>query len=428
MRHLLSLSYALPFVGVLGAVGSVACSDEDEPMARSAAGTSGTGGATGGTGGGGTGGTGGGGTAGSGGAVGSGGTDGGAQFDGREVFRNDTFGDERFWTDELKMNEVVMTVPPTTALAVGLKVDSDMVPMNVLATADLSAPATTVALLKLGAVLGVKAEVDANNNVTRFGITCAICHSDVDNSVMPGIGKRLDGYANRQLDPGKIIALSSAITAAQKAVLNAWGPGRYDARWNQDGMSNPILIPPIYGLKDVPVETSTGDGPISYWNSYVAVTQMGGLGKFEEPRTGVSVNRTPDMVTPKLPALLDYQLSLAKPTPPANSFDAAAAARGKTLFEGAKAKCSTCHTGPTLTDGTKLHTPAEVGQEPVTAQRSASKMYRTTPLRALWQHPPYFHDGSAATLPAVVDRYDTHMTLGLTAAEKTDLVEYLKSL
>ena len=420
MRNFFSLG--LPVVGILGVVALTACSD-DEPMARSAAGTSGAGGATGGTGGGGTGGT-----AGTGGAVGSGG-DSGTKFDGRDVFRNDTFGDERFWTDQLGMHEVVEGVPPTTALAVGLKVDSDMVPANVLASADLNAPATTVALLKLGAVVGVKAEVDASNNVVKFGITCAICHSDVDNSVMPGIGKRLDGYANRQLDPGKIIALSPAITADQKAVLNTWGPGRYDARWNQDGMSKPILIPPIYGLKDVPVETSTGDGPISYWNAYVAVTQMGGLGKFEEPRTGVSVNRTPDMVTPKLPALLEYQVSIAKPPPPANSFDAAAAARGKTLFEGAKAKCSTCHTGATFTDSAdKLHAAAEVGQEPVTAQRSASKMYRTTPLRALWQHPPYFHDGSATTLAAVVTHYNTHMTLGLTAAEQEDLVEYLKSL
>jgi mono/diheme cytochrome c family protein len=264
--------------------------------------------------------------------------------------------------------------------------------------------------------------------VVALGVTCALCHSDVDNSVMPGIGKRLDGYPNRQLDPGKILALSPAITPAQKNVLNAWGPGRYDARWNQDGMSKPVLIPPIYGLKDVPLEISTGDGPISYWNAYVAVTQMGGMGKFEDARISVSVDRTPDMVTPKLPALLDYQVSLAKPAPPAGSFDAAAAARGKALFEGAKAKCSTCHSGPLFTDAPTLHAPAEVGQDPVAAQRSATKMYRTTPLRALWQHAPYFHDGSAASLPAVVLHYNTHMTLGLTAAERADIVEYLKSI
>jgi mono/diheme cytochrome c family protein len=370
------------------------------------------------------------GTSGTGGAAGDAGVilpDGGG-VDGREVFRNDTFGDEQFWTGTLKMNDVVEGVAPTAALGLGLKVDSDLVPMNVLMMADLTAPATTVALLKLNAVVGVRATVDANNQVTAFGITCALCHSDVDNSVQAGIGKRRDGYANRDLDPGKIIALSPAITPAQKTVLNAWGAGKYDARWNQDGMSKPLLIPPIYGLKDVQLETSTGDGPISYWNSYVAVTQMGGMGQFFEPRTNVRVIRTPDLVTPKLPALYDYQVSLAKPAPAAGSFDATVAARGKTLFEGAKAKCSTCHTPPLFTDAPRLHTPAEVGQEPVAAQRSATKMYRTTPLRALAQHPPYFHDGSAATLPAVVTHYNTHMTLGLTAAEQTDLVEYLKSL
>jgi len=218
------------------------------------------------------------------------------------------------------------------------------------------------------------------------------------------------------------------MTAAQKAVLNTWGKGKYDARWNQDGMSHAILIPPIYGLKDVPLEISTGDGPISYWNAYVAITQMGGMGQFFDPRINVRVSRMPDQVTPKLPALYDYQVSIPKPAPPAGSFDATVAARGKALFEGTKAKCSTCHSGALLTDAPRLHTPAEVGQEPVTAQRSATKQYRTTPLRALWQHPPYFHDGSAATLPAVVEHYNTHMTLGLTAPEQADLVEYLKSL
>jgi cytochrome c5 len=369
------------------------------------------------------------GTAGAAGAAGTGvdaGPDGG--FNGQEVFRNDTFGDEQFWTGTLKMNDVVETVNPTTALSVGLKVDSDLVPANVLMTADLMAPATTVALLKLNAVVGVRATVDAQNQVTSFGITCALCHSDVDNSVRAGIGKRRDGFPNRDLDPGKIIALSPAIPADQKAVLNTWGPGKYDARWNQDGMSKPVLIPPIYGLKDVPLEISTGDGPISYWNRYVAVTQMGGMGDFFDERIDVRVSRTPDLVSSKLPALHDYQVSIPKPMPPAGSFDAAVAARGKALFEGTKAKCSTCHSGPLFTDAPTLHTPAEVGQEPVTAQRSATKRYRTTPLRALWQHPPYFHDGSAATLPAVVTHYNTHMSLGLTAAEQTDLVEYLKSL
>jgi hypothetical protein len=365
------------------------------------------------------------------GAAGAGGgtdSDGGVQ-DGRAIFRNDTFGDERFWTDQLRLHEVFATVAPTAALGLGLKVDSDLVPASVLASADLDAPATTVALLKLGAVIGVKAEVDASDRIVKLGVTCALCHSDTDNSVMPGIGKRRDGFANRDLDPGKILALSPSMTDAQKAALNSWGKGRYDARWNQDGISKPLLIPPIYGLKDVLLEISTGDGPISYWNSYVAVTQMGGMGQFVDPRIGVNVIRTPDLVTPKLFALYQYQVSIPKPAPPAGSFDAMAAGRGKALFEGTKAKCSTCHVPPLFTDvPDRLHRPEEVGQEPVAAQRSATKRYRTTPLRALWQHAPYFHDGSAATLTDVVNHYDAHLALGLAAAEKTDLVEYLKSL
>jgi len=370
-----------------------------------------------------------------GGAAGEGGTlpdagDGGVvKFDGRDVFRHDTFKDESFWTKQLRMHEVIQSaVDPTTALAVGLKVDSELVPAGVLASADLKDPATTVALIKLGAVVGIEGRVDDSGNLLSVGVTCGLCHSTVDDSVMKGIGKRLDGYANRDLDPGKIIALSPALPADAKAVLNSWGPGRYDARWNQDGKNAPTLIPPIYGLRDVLLETYTGDGPISYWNSYVAVTQMGGQGQFFDPRIGVSVIRTPDVVTPKLPALYEYEISLVAPKPSAGSFDAVAGARGKALFEG-KATCSSCHSGPAYTDvAQRLHDPTETGMDPTTAERSATKKYRTAPLRALFQHAPYFHDGSAATLPAVVEHYDTHLSLALTLPEKSDLVEYLKSL
>jgi hypothetical protein len=352
-------------------------------------------------------------------------------FDGRHVFRHDTFGDERFWTDELSMHEVIASaVDPMTALAVGLKVDADALPEGILATADLTDPATTVALIGLGAVVGIEGEVDDAGDLTSVGITCALCHSDVDDSVMEGIGKRLDGYANRDLDPGKIISLSPAFegNAAALAVLTSWGPGRYDARWNQDGINAPVLIPPIYGLRDVALETYTGDGPISYWNAYVAVTQMGGQGQFFDPRIGVAVIRMPDEVTPKLPALYDYQIALAAPEPAAASFDAAAAARGELLFEG-DAQCGSCHSGPQYTDAAdRLHDPAETGMEAVAAERSATGKYRTTPLRALAQHPPYFHDGSAMTLAAVVDHYDAELTLALDAGQKADLVEYLKSL
>lgn len=377
------------------------------------------------------------GTAGTGGASGDGGSsfdggtidggDGASSFDGQQIFRHDTYQDESYWTDQLRMHEVIQSsVDPMLALSVGLKVDSDAVPPDVLASADLTSPATTVALIGLGAVVGVEGQVDDNGQLIQVGVTCALCHSTVDDSVMPGIGKRLDGHANRDLNPGAIIALSPTLSADAKGVLNSWGPGRYDPRWNQDGQNDPVLIPSIYGLQGVTLETYTGDGPVSYWNSYVAVTQMGGQGVFSDPRIGVSVSRTPDVVTPKLPALYDYQISLSPPPPPAT--DAAAVTRGAALFIG-KAACSTCHSGSTYTDAdVRLHDPAETGMDPTYAQRSATKQYRTTPLRGLADHPPYFHDGSAATLMDVVDHYDSFSMLGLTSQEKSDLVEFLRTL
>jgi mono/diheme cytochrome c family protein len=196
-----------------------------------------------------------------------------------------------------------------------------------------------------------------------------------------------------------------------------------------------VLIPPAYGLQGVGFETYTGDGSISYWNSYVGVSQMGGQGTFNDPRIGVFITQKPDRVTPKLPELLKYQLSLAPPAPPSGSFNAAAARRGERLFHG-KANCASCHTPPTYTDVLSgpdpsvpfLHDPAEVGTEPLYAARSATGRYRTTPLRGIWQHPPYFHDGSAATLLAVVNHYDQRFNLNLSKQQKADLVEFLKSL
>lgn len=353
-------------------------------------------------------------------------------FDGKKVFRYDTFGDEQFWTDTLRLNEAIQAaLDPTTALGLGLKVDSDALPEGILDTADLTDPATTVALIKLDAVLGVKGTVDAEGNLTRVGVTCALCHSSVDDSVMPGIGKRIDGAANRQLDPGAIIALAPGLASNQEAldVYNSWGPGFYDPRYNQDGINHPVVIPPAYGLKDVPLETYTGDGPVSYWNAYVAVTQMHGIGTFFDPRIDVAVIYDQDLVTPKLPSLFDYQMTLEPPEVPSSAFDADAAERGDALFNGDTAKCGSCHEGDRYTDAEhRLHSPAEVDQEPITAQRSATGLYRTTPLRALLAHPPYFHDGSAATLADVVNHYDTAMSLDLTAEQKSDLVEYLKSL
>ena len=352
---------------------------------------------------------------------------------GKEIFRYDTFGDEALWTDVLQMHTVISTaVDPLTALAVGLKVDASVLPEGILEQVDLTDPATTVALLKLNAVVGLQGtveEIDGTDVLTSVGITCAVCHSIVDDSVMPGIGNRLDGWPNRDLDPGLILSLSPALQdPATQAVLTSWGPGMYDAYWNQDGINNPQVIPPAWGLAGVDLETFTGEGPVSYWNSYVAVTQMGGQGTFVDERLGIDIQADPDLVTPKLQALAAYQLSVPAPAPPPGSYDESAAALGKTLFEG-KAQCATCHSGPSFTDANeRLHTPEEVGLDPTLANRGTTGMYRTTPLRGVWQHPPYFHDGSAATLADVVDHYDALMTLELTEPEKAYLVEYLRSL
>jgi mono/diheme cytochrome c family protein len=361
---------------------------------------------------------------------------------GKHIFRYDTFGDEAKWTDLLRMHEVIRTaVDPVTALSVGLKVDVDALPPSVRkgivnGTVDLRSPATTVALLKLDAVVGLKGTVEKVNGrdtLTRVGTTCALCHSTVDDSFADGIGKRLDGWPNRDLDPGKIIALSPAVQEPEKALLRAWGAGMYDPRHNVDGLNKPVVIPPAYGLAGIHSITFTGDGAdIAYWNRYVAVTQMGGLGTFEDPRLPLSItNGTVDLVSSKLPALQAYQLSLLAPPAPAGSFDAAAAARGKLVFEG-DGECASCHTGSTFTDANaRLHPPEDSMAEPEFpsyASRSATRQYRTTPLRGIWQHPPYFHDGSASTLEDVARIYNTKRSLGLTDDQVADLAQYLRSL
>ena len=368
---------------------------------------------------------------------------------GRSIFRFDTFGDEQLWTRVLRMHEAIATVDPNTALSVGLKVDVEALPRTLIAAlkagqVDLTNPAVTTELLRLNAVVGVAGKVNSAGQLTSIGITCAFCHSTVDDALAPGIGRRLDGWANTDLNVGAIVALSPALDDALKGELRTWGPGKYDPRHHAfDGVniiplnspSLPVVIPPVYGLKQVGFETYTGDGRISYWNSYVGVSQMGGHGSFSDPRIGLFLNQSPDLVTPKLGALLEYQLSLHAPRPSLRSFDWYAAYRGWRLFRGA-AGCATCHSGPAYTDVLSgpnhkvpfLHDPDEIGTEPVYATRSATGKYRTTPLRALWQHAPYFHDGSAADLPAVVDHYNTQLGLNLTAAQKADLVEFLKTL
>jgi hypothetical protein len=367
-------------------------------------------------------------------------------FDGRSIFRFDTFGDEQLWTDTLQMQHVIKNVSPATALSVGLKVDSDALPAALItaikAGEGVNDPAVTIQLLKLNAVVGVIGKVvGPNDHLASIGITCALCHSTVDDSVIPGVGKRLDGWPNLDLNVGGILALSPAI--ADKSPYLSWGRGKYDPRFNAfngrgfialHSPTLPVVIPPVYSLQGVAFETFTGDGPISYWNNYVGVTQMGGHGDFIDSRIGLQIIQRPDLIASKLSALLAYELSLVKP--PAVSVDPESAARGEMLFMGTAAKCSTCHMPPTYTDvgsGANptipfLHTASETGMEAEYATRSATGMYRTTPLRGLSRHAPYFHDGSASTLLAVVNHYNAVLKLGLTDLEKADLVEFLKTL
>ena len=359
--------------------------------------------------------------------------------DGRNIFRFDTFGDEQFWTDTLRLNEVIeSSLDPLLALELGLKVDAAALPPDLIEAirdmdVDLTDPQTTLALISLDAVVGVIGTVeeadDGRLRLTRVGVTCAICHSTVDDSVLPGIGRRRDGWPNLDLDPGRIIALSPAVSASDKAVYNSWGPGFYDPRFNIDGLSTPLVIPPAYGLAGVDKETYTAEGPISYWNQYVAVTQMGGHGSFSDPRLGIRIVQEPDLVKPKLPALRVYQFSLVSPAPPRGSFDPKAAERGERVFKR-QGKCATCHIPPLYTDINLgiLHDPDETGMDPAYARRTTTGQYRTTPLRALWQHPPYFHDGSAETLEDVVEHYDGVLELDLTGRQKANLVEFLKSI
>ena len=371
--------------------------------------------------------------------------------EGRQIFRYETFGDETFWTDVLHMNQVIETgVSPNTALAVGLKVDASVLPAALVeaiqkAQVNLNDPQTTLTLLQLNAVVGVKGQVSRNNDGTlkldRVGITCALCHSTVDNSFAKGIGNRLDGWPNRNLNPGLIISLSPALDATTKATYASWGPGMYDARFNHDGLSNPVVIPPAYGLYGIPKAIFTGDGdvqhepagPVAYWNRYVSVTQMHGHGYFADARINwvVDHRQGDDLVTDKLPALQAYQYSISAPPPPPNSYDVSSAARGRIIFT-IKGQCASCHSGPLFTDvidGGKLHPQtASVAMDKEYVNRSATKLWRVTPLKGIWQHPPYFHDGSAKTLTDVVARYNKVNNLKLSAAEMHDLTEYLKSL
>jgi len=394
--------------------------------------------------------------------------------DGRQIFRFDTFGSEAFWGDALQLHQAIAGeknsgvgpgVSPKTALAVGLKVDVEALPPALVeqlkaGQVNLDDPATTLALLKLNSVVGLTGFFDQKGNLRSLGLQCAVCHSTVDDSFMPGIGKRLDGWANRDLDVGAIVSLAPNLTPFStmlgvevetvKKVLASWGPGCYDAELDKDGKAlRPdgkracTLIPPAFGLAGVNLHTWTGFGSVPYWNAYVAATELHGSGTFFDARfnnkeqypvaarSGAGNTRgTPDRSTAKLPALHLYELAIAAPKPPRGSFNEAAAGRGKTVFEG-KAKCATCHVPPIFTEpGNNLHAPSEVCVDSFQADRSPTHMYRTAPLAGLWTHQKggFFHDGRFATLREVVEHYDTCLNLELAEQEKLDLIEYLKSL
>jgi hypothetical protein len=399
--------------------------------------------------------------------------------EGRRVFRFDTFGDEAFWGDTLKLHLAIegstfggvgAGVSPKTALAVGLKVDVDALPEKLIAQlkkgkVNLDDPATTLALLKLNAVIGVTGFFNPDGSMRSIGIQCALCHATVDDSFAPGIGHRLDGWANRDLNVGAIVNLSpdlSAIVnvlnkanlgvdeAAVRAVLNGWGPGKFDAEllldgkgFRPDGKTAAVLIPPAFGLAGVNLHTWTGWGSVTYWNAFVANLEMHGKGTFFDPRLNDpvqfpvaaangfgNVRSDPDLITPKLADLHFYQLGIPAPAAPMGSFDQPAAQRGTIVFNG-KAKCAGCHVPPLFTEpGWNMHTPEEIGVDNFQANRAPDRRYRTSPLKGLWTHIKggFYHDGRFATLLDVVNHYDTFFGLGLTDGEKSDLVEYMKSI
>ncbi len=394
--------------------------------------------------------------------------------EGRRTFRFDTFGDEHFWGDALRIHQAIAGaalggvgpgVTPRTALGVGLKVDVNALPRSLqtqlkAGTVDLDSPKTTIALLKLHAVVGLTGFFDDTGSLRSVGIQCALCHSTVDDSFVPGIGHRLDGWANRDLNVGAVVGLSPDLTpvagllgvdeATVRAVLASWGPGKFDAAlfldgkaFRPDGATAATLLPPAFGLAGVNLHTWTGWGSVTHWNAFVANLEMHGQGVFFDPRLDDAaqfpiaaangsghVKNDPDLVTPRLAALHFYQLALEAPRPPRGSFDAAAAARGESVFNG-KARCASCHVPPIYTEpGWNLHTAPQIGIDDFQASRAPDWRYRTTPLKGLWTHQKggFYHDGRYATLELVVGHYDTFFSLGLSAREKSDLVQYLESL
>ena len=395
--------------------------------------------------------------------------------EGREIFRHDTFGSEAFWGGQLRLHHAIAGsanggvgpgVTARQALQLGLKVDIGRLPkilVEVLqgGAVSLDKVETTLELLRADAVVGVKAVLGADRkSITSVGITCAFCHSTVDDSFAKGIGRRLDGWPNRDLDVGAIVSIAPNLRPFQDLlgvdqatvlkVLKSWGPGKYDAELDKDGKgfrpdgkSAATMIPAAFGLAGVNLHTYNGWGSVPYWNAYVAVTQMHGSGTYFDPRLRDSgkfpvsaksgswnTRGKPDLVTSKLASLHYYQLSIPAPKAKAGTYDAAGAQRGQAVFEG-KARCATCHVPPLFTEpGWSMHSPQEIGIDSFQSSRSPDNMYRTTPLRGLFVRAKggFYHDGRFADYRAVVDHYDGHLRLGLTESEKRDLIEFLKQV
>ena len=393
---------------------------------------------------------------------------------GREIFRYATFGDEDFWGGTLGLHEAIAGaanggvgagLSPKAALSLGLKVDVDALPSRIrrglrAGKVNLNDPAVTVALLRLNAVVGVTGFFDNSRRLKAVGIQCALCHSVVDDSFSSGIGRRLDGWANRDLNVGRIIALAPRLQvftdllgvdeATVRKVLLSWGPGKFDAElvldgkaFRPDGRPAATLLPPAFGLAGVNLHTWTGWGSVTHWNAFVANLEMHGKGTFYDPRLD-DADRFPiaaregfghitaeeDQITPALAPLHLYQLSLEAPAAPRGSYNHAAAMRGRAIFSE-KARCASCHVPPLYTEpGWNMHTAEEIGIDDFQAQRAPDGRYRTAPLRGLWTHTKggFYHDGRFAKLADVITHYDEFFDLGLTAGERRDLEEFLKSL
>ena len=393
---------------------------------------------------------------------------------GKRAFRFETYGDEAFWGGKLRLHEAISGeghggvgpgISPSTALALGLKVDVEALPRKLRRDierrrVDLEDPATTLALLQLDAVIGLKGFFDAEGKLESVGIQCALCHSVVDDRFAPGIGRRRDGWPNRDLDVGAIVAAAPDLTAftdllgvddeTLRTVLRGWGRGKFDAFVNLDGKatrpdggSAATLIPPLFGLEGVGLMSWNGWGGIGAWMPMVIVLELHGQGTFADRRLRDAtqfpiaaangfdrVVNSPDRVTPHLAALLAYVESLDPPPAPEGSYDPEAATRGQALFAG-RARCTNCHVPPLYTlPGFNSVPAATIGIDSFQADRSPNLGYRPPPLRGVFtrQKGGFFHDGRFASVNDVVAHFNAQFALALTPEEASDLAEFVKSL